>query len=124
MYNELYTGYFAKCKKYREAGYTPVSVAGVTPKGCVDEKWVDFAPRKELFYQWKEGLISDILYGREYIRYLETIPAEDIEELRELTKENRYVMCCYEKSDDFCHRHYLAHYLRTKYNFNIYELNM
>ena len=31
MYNKLFTGYFAKTKKYIEMGYTPVSVAGKTP---------------------------------------------------------------------------------------------
>lgn len=124
MYNELYTGYFAKCKKYRENGYIPVSVAGKTPSNCVDEKWLDFAPRKELFQQWKNGIISDVKYGNEYMTYLSTIPIEDIEELRELTRSGKFIMCCYEKTGDFCHRHYLAHFLRTKCLFNVYEVDL
>lgn len=124
MYNKLYTGYFAKCKDYKLAGYIPVSVAGITPDKCVDEKWVDFAPRKDLFYKWKKGIISDIEYGRRYLEYLNTIPKEDIEELRELTKTSNFVMCCYEKTGDFCHRHYLSHFLKVKYNFEVSELEL
>ena len=123
-YNELFTGYFANTNKYLKAVYVPVSIAGKTPDFFKGERWVDFAPRKELFSKWKSGEISDIEYGREYIKYLETIPEEDIEELRNLTKTARYVMCCYEKTGDFCHRNYLALFLRKKYKFNVSEVNL
>ena len=121
-YNELFTGYFANTKKYIEAGYTPVSIAGRTPDFFIGEHWVDFAPRKDMFLRWKNGESSDIDYSQEYLRYLDTIPEEDIEELREMTKEAKYVMCCYEKVGDFCHRNYLALFLRKKFGFNVREL--
>lgn len=121
-YNELFTGYFANTKKYNEAGYTPVSVAGKTPAFFRGEHWVDFAPRKEMFFKWKRGESSDIDYAQEYLRYLDTLPDEDIEELRELTRDAKYVMCCYEKAGDFCHRNYLALFLRKKYGFSVKEL--
>lgn len=121
-YNELFTGYFANTKKYILAGYTPVSVAGKTPDFFEGDRWLDFAPRKELFTQWKNGEISDIEYGREYMSYLDTIPAEDIEELRDLTRTAKFVMCCYEKSGDFCHRNYLSLFLKKKYGFQVSEI--
>lgn len=121
-YNELFTGYFANTKKYIEAGYTPVSVAGRTPAFFEGEHWVDFAPRKEMFLKWKRGGSSNADYAREYLAYLDTLPNEDIEELRRLTKEAKYVMCCYEKVGDFCHRNYLALFLREKYGFKVREL--
>ena len=86
-YNVLYTGYFAKAKKYEEDGFVPVSVAGITPDFFKGEKWVDFAPRKTFFSEWKKGLISNEEYMEKYLKYLRTIPKEDIEELRELTKQ-------------------------------------
>ena len=124
MYNKLFTGYFAKTKKYIEAGYTPVSVAGRTPDFFTGEKWLDFAPRKEMFLDWKNGKITDKEYLKEYCNYLREIPSEDIEELRELTKEGNFVMCCYEKRGDFCHRHGLAWFLRTSYGFDVSELEI
>lgn len=122
MYNELFTGYFANVKKYEEKGYIPVSVAGITPDFFTGEKWSDFAPRKEFFSEWKKGLITDRKYMEKYLEYLKTIPKEDIEELREMTREGRYVMCCYEKTGDFCHRHYLAAFLRKIYSFDTREV--
>ena len=121
-YNELYTGYFAQTKKYILAGYTPVSVAGKTPDFFKGDRWLDFAPRKELFLRWKNGELSDIEYGREYLRYLDTIPSEDIEEVRDLTKGAKIVMCCYEKPEDFCHRKYLALFLTKKHGFKVSEI--
>ena len=123
-YNELYTGYFANIKKYEDLGYIPVSVAGITPEFFEGEKWVDFAPRKHVFSKWKRGDLSNEGYMKEYLEYLRTIPREDIEELRELTKTGKFVMCCYEKSGDFCHRHYLAAFLRKAYGFIVKEVRI
>ena len=123
-YNELYTGYFANVKKYEKMGYTPVSVAGITPDFFKGEKWVDFAPRKTFFSEWKKGLITNEEYMRQYLKYLRNIPKEDIEEVREMTKYNKFVMCCYEKTGDFCHRHYLAAFLRKAYGFKVMELSI
>ena len=122
MYNELFTGYFANVKKYEERGYIPVSVAGKTPEFFTGERWSDFAPRKKFFLDWKKGELTNKEYMEKYLGYLSTIPRKDIEELREITKEGKYVMCCYEKSKDFCHRHYLAAFLRNFYNFKVKEL--
>ena len=124
MYNELYTGYFAKTKKYEELGYTPVSIAGITPAFFEGEKWSDFAPRKSFFSEWKKGLITNEEYMRKYLEYLRTIPKSDIEELREMTKRSKFVMCCYEKTGDFCHRHYLAAFLRKAYGFKVKEVSV
>ena len=124
MFNKLYTGYFAKTEKYIEAGYTPVSVAGKTPSFFKGEHWVDFAPRKWMFLAWKNGEVTDKEYLKEYCNYLRGIPREDIEELRELTKEDNFVMCCYERRGEFCHRHGLAWFLRTSYGFDVCELDL
>ena len=61
---------------------------------------------------------------KEYLKYLNTIPAEDIEELAQITREGKFVMCCYEKTGDFCHRHYLAAFLRKAYGFKVVELSV
>ena len=124
MYKELYTGYFAKYKEYQKAGYIPVSVAGITPEFFEGEKWLDLAPRREFFSKWKRGELTNKEYMKEYLTYLNTIPAEDIEELAQITREGQFVMCCYEKTGDFCHRHYLAAFLRKAYGFKVTEISV
>ena len=124
MYKELYTGYFAKYKDYKKAGYIPVSVAGITPEFFEGEKWSDFAPRRDFFSKWKRGELTNEGYMKEYLKYLNKIPAEDIEELAQITREGKFVMCCYEKTGDFCHRHYLAAFLRKAYGFKVVELSV
>lgn len=46
-------------------------------------------------------------------------------EIVEKVSKNTYkgiVFVCYEKSDDFCHRHIFADYMRTHFNIDIEEL--
>lgn len=120
---QLYTGYFAKVKDYINAGLEPVSIAGITPSFFKGERWSDFAPRKELFNQWKSGALNNFEYSAKYTEYLNTLPKQDIYELKDsLLGENKnFVMCCYEKQGDFCHRHVLADWLENNFGIRVEE---
>lgn len=108
----LYTGYFARTKSYIKEGIHPVSIAGKTPDFFTYNKWSIFAPRKPLFDAWKSGEISNEEYVSLYKEYLsDTITPVKAEKLKEVISEKDIVMCCYEKSGDFCHRHALAEWL-------------
>lgn len=110
----LYTGYFAKTNKYIENGFIPVSVAGKTPDFFLGRKWTVLAPRKEMFDLWKSKKITNEEYAKMYTDYLDTLKDRVFEVLKSFADEDNVVMCCYEKSSDFCHRHILAEYLTNK----------
>ena len=48
---------------------------------------------------------------------------EDIYDLEGIT-DSEVIFLCYEKSDDFCHRHILREYLNENFNTNITELGV
>lgn len=121
----IYTGYFAKTKEYVESGLTPVSIAGKTPDFFTYPKWTNFAPRKELFYRWKNGEITNEEYMIEYEEYLSlNISPLAIDRLKKLATHKEIVMCCYEKSSDFCHRHTLAQWLSNELGMPIGEVEI
>lgn len=121
----IYTGYFAKTKKYVEHGLLPISVAGKTPDFFTYPKWVKLAPRKDIFFQWKNGEISNEEYMNLYEKYLESeISDNALSKIKHFSREKDIILCCYEKSGDFCHRHSLAKFLNKKLNVEIKEFEV
>ena len=112
------TGYFAKLKEYEEAGYTPVSISRFKPPFFKGLEYKKVAPSADLLHAYKYGKYKNDFAG--YItKYMDGIAqmkaTEVVKELEELTKvkEDRIILLCYEKPDNYCHRHYLASWLRT-----------
>lgn len=126
----LKTGYFAREKQYREMGYLPVSIAAYTPQWYKGEELKSLAPSKELLNGYKNGTITEEEYAGRYLEYLssdagqEAIKTSLSKDLYKKALDGGYkgiVLMCYEKSEDFCHRHILAEYLNTKYKRPIAE---
>lgn len=122
------TGYFAKLNKYLEAGYFPVSIARFNPKGIKLMQWVRIAPSQDILSDYKSGRIDTVEYELKYTLQLQnTDIMKDWNYLMDVVArlEKPYkgiVFVCYEKSDDFCHRHIFADYMRTHFNIDIEEL--
>lgn len=108
----IYTGYFAKAKKYEEMGVTPVSIAQKPPESWSGLSIQELAPRWELVKKYKYGGISWEDYKKEYFKMLSYFPVEDL--IAEVTdRVGDIVLLCYEKPDALCHRHLLAEYLNS-----------
>ncbi len=111
------TGYFAKLKKYEEAGLTPVSICGKAPEWYEGWQYKKLAPRWAFFNEWKNGthkgdneyyishFNSDVLNGLDPNRVV-----KEIEVLAQVPAD-KIILICYEKPDDFCHRHLVAEWL-------------
>ena len=119
----IHTGYYAKLKVYKEAGLTPIAISGKRPDFYEGLYYPDFAPRFEVFQQWKKGEINNEGYVKEYKAYLETLNKDEIEfDFSPYnTQENDCVLLCYEKVGDFCHRHVLADWLEENFGFRVEE---
>ena len=124
---EIYTGYYAKMKKYKELGLIPVSIAFATPIWYEGEICFELAPPCKLISGYKNGIISKDDYAKKYKNFLKTVNwAEVIEKLYSISDKydgKDLVLCCYEKSSDFCHRHILAEYL-TKSGMKVKECDV
>lgn len=121
----IYTSYFAKVKPLQEAGFNNlVCVAGYAPKFFYDTPnarfYPDLAPRKEWFWEWKNGHLSNDWYIE---KYNETVlsklnPEKVVEELGD-----NAVMLCYEKPGDFCHRHLIADWIVKNTGMTVEEVD-
>lgn len=109
---KIYTGYFAQLKKYQELGLTPVSIARWSPKWFSGYVLKDLAPSEDLLNGYKAGKVSIEEYKRQYLQHLETVKWSKVLHRLEEIAPDGVILCCYEKPNDFCHRHILSEYMR------------
>lgn len=114
----MLTGYYAKLKIYMDAGLVPVSIAGKAPTWYSGLEYKKLAPKWEFFNEWKNGSHKgDNDYYIQHFKeeVLDTLnPKDVIEDLKNLTgvEPHKIILVCYEKPNDFCHRHLVADWLR------------
>lgn len=122
----MFTGYYAKMKKYTDAGLIPVSIAGWAPDWYKGLQYKKLAPKWIFFNEWKTGSHKgdNDYYIREFnAQVLDKLDAfAVVSELEKMTgvDDSKIVLLCYEKPKDFCHRHLVANWL-TKYSFETRE---
>ena len=122
---KFYTGYFARIEKYKELGLYPVSIARFNPKGMNIFTWSAVAPSEEILRDYKSGKITELEYEFRYRLQLQSRNIlEDLSFIdSKIPSQNKgVVLCCYEKSDSFCHRHILSEYISEKFAINIEEV--
>lgn len=119
----IFTGYYAKLKFYQEQGLEPVAISGKVPDFYGGLTYPDFAPRYEMFQRWKNKEITNEGYVEEYRAYLNTLNSYGVElDFRDYNVEGAdIILLCYEKPEDFCHRHVLADWLEEKFGWKVEE---
>jgi uncharacterized protein YeaO (DUF488 family) len=123
---KIYTSYFGNIKNIPK-DIIPISISLYTPKYFIGDSYIDVAPTKEILMDWKNGKKDDEAIGH-YIRMykskvLRKLDAQKIyNNLKLLSKGKDVVLICYEKPNEFCHRHLLAEFLEEKLNIKIIEL--
>lgn len=121
MQQKIYTGYFAKLKKYEEVGLIPVSIAGKAPAFYAGRQYKVFAPTWEIFSQWKSGCIDNFEYTELFKRNVLDKLDKNVVLHNLLDIGESIVLLCYEKSGDFCHRHIVADWLESELNLRVDE---
>lgn len=119
----IYTGYYAKLKKYENEGLYPIAISGKVPDFYTKAYWSDFAPRYDMFLEWKSGKIDNFQYTVQYKEWLNSLDKQEIRDIiKELEDENKTIIfLCYEKSGEFCHRHVLADWLEENLGMRVEE---
>ena len=106
----IYTSYFGNYRKFPEGA----AVIGITRKPPKNVKnWLLLAPSERLFAEFKTNKITEHAYKNQYLKQLNSLNKEEIiNKLNEINqKYNNVILCCYEKKENFCHRHILADWL-------------
>lgn len=124
------TSYFAKYSRLPQEEkdkYTPIAISTTIPKWFKECEFhlYELSPSSESVFKLKHGQMEVSEFTLEYtdkLRHWVRLDSilEDIAYL-ESTREKEVVLLCYEKSDDFCHRHLLRDYLNNN-GLNVEEL--
>lgn len=113
----IYTGYFSCLKKYKQYGLIPIAICGRYPEFFKHGYWFKFfAPSWDIFSNWKNGKINNDQYTTRFNEeILGNISSVDKENLIKFftQKDKSFILLCYEKPSDFCHRHLVADYIRN-----------
>jgi uncharacterized protein (DUF488 family) len=116
----IYTSYFDNLKNIPK-DVVPIAICGKSPDWYNGIEYKKLAPKYNFFQEWKKN--GDNNYYIEHFNkeVLDKLSAAAVhEELEGLCNSGACVLICYEKPNDFCHRHLVADWLET--NLNIYTI--
>lgn len=116
----VYTSYFGISKKFPRDKFIRTAVCYKVPAGI--GIWNNVVPDADLVYGLKRGEITKEYYEQKYLEMLESRKqwiAENIPYMKNSEKD--IVLLCYEKSDEWCHRHILAKFLNDNFDLNVTE---
>lgn len=128
----IYTSYFANLKTLEENGLYAVSICSKVPSFFEGPNIESVAPSKSILYEYKNSAQTDADRERYKQRYIDEVlciyrfhPEYLINLLSYFSSENNgsdVVLLCYERPEDFCHRHILAEWFNERIpNLNIEE---
>ena len=111
----IYTTYFTKLKKL-PSNVIPISICTKPPKGYKGLQYKKLAPKYSFFSKWKETHDNNYYVKHFYEEVLNKLnPIEVLTEINNLLPKDivkcDIVLVCYEKPQDFCHRHLVADWL-------------
>jgi hypothetical protein len=112
----IYTSYFSKIKKIKDSGITAIGIARFPPKHVQCVSLWDLAPMPEMLKMNKEQYVDryNIILSR-------LDPRQILKRIELLSCGKDAALCCYEKPDDFCHRHLVADWLKKKIGVDVRE---
>ena len=117
----VYTSYFGAVRKYfPKEQFTRVAVCYKPIRGI--GIWNNVVPDADLVYGLKRGEITVEEYEERYysmLMFRKDFIAEHVPYL--LFGESDVVLLCYEKPDEWCHRHILARFLNSEFDVGIEE---
>ena len=115
----IYTTYFAQLRKLPK-NIIPISICGKCPDWFSGIQYKKLAPKYDFFQEWKKDHDNDKYIRNFDAKVLSRLRASDVvNELYQLAgiaenskSEYNIALVCYEKPNDFCHRHLVADWLR------------
>lgn len=106
---QIHTSYFAKVKYLKESGILPIAISRYPPRFYSGDCMKELAPTGDMLKMSQEG------YEIKFDSILSALNKEDILKRINLLANLRGVkavaLLCYEKPEDFCHRHLVAEWL-------------
>ena len=121
--NRIFTGNYFECKS---GNLISISKDKGKDAGFNGKSMLEFAPKESFFRIWRNNIgkipEEDNLryYTNEY--YKQVLSQINIPELLENEKDP--ILLCYEKNQQFCHRHLLAQYIELMYGTKVRDIKI
>ena len=116
----IYTSYFGNSKKLQQAGIKVIGISLYPPRWFNGISLKQVAPTKSILFangQTQEDYTrryrSEVLSRQDMQQFLKTV--------EQASEGQDVALCCYEKPEDFCHRHILADWIKEKLGIEISE---
>lgn len=124
----VYTTYFGKVKQIKKdilkEDRILISIARKTPDDIEFLKSNNLSPNVGLFNGHKKGLIDEKEFIKQYLLQISSGLmrnwTDNLASLLVNTKKDVFFIC-YEKPDNFCHRHIFSKFMNKKYGLKIKE---
>jgi len=113
----LYTSYFAKLRKL-DTAIIPVAICAKVPDWYTGLQYKKLAPKYSFFSKWKIDHDNEYYIQHFYEEVLNKLDAKTVlKELYDLAqRQNKnfkdIMLICYEKPEDFCHRHIVSEWFQ------------
>lgn len=109
----IYTSYFAKQRELQRNGVVPIAICLSVPSWFSGKVYQKLALSGGLLREWKDKGCEDSYVRRYYFETLHDLNAAAVvADLSRLAgRGNDIALLCYERSEDFCHRHLVAEWL-------------
>lgn len=117
---KIYTSYFANIKNLEKEDIIPISIARYSPKWFLGKRYTYAAPTSFMLSSQcsREQYLS--MY-KDILRKLN--PEYLVNAIRYMSRGKDVALCCYEKPEEFCHRHLLAEWL-TQNGYEVKEFKV
>lgn len=110
---KIWTSYWGGHAKW-PTDAIPIGITRYKPHFFYGINLESLAPSENLLWKWKNNQIDEYMFERLYFEELRErgFTPEGVKSiLREAVGYRPIILCCYEKPDEFCHRHLLAKWL-------------
>ena len=116
----IYTSYFGNSKKLQQAGIKVIGISLYPPRWFNGISLKQVAPTKSILFangqtqeEYTRRYRSEVLSRQDMQQFLKTV--------EQASGGQDVALCCYEKPEDFCHRHILADWIKEKIGVEISE---
>lgn len=117
---KIYTSYFGNSKKLQQAGIKVIGISLYPPRWFNGISLKQVAPTKSILFangqtqeEYTRRYRSEVLSQQDMQQFLKTV--------EQASGGQDVALCCYEKPEDFCHRHILADWIKEKLGIEISE---
>lgn len=118
----IYTSYFGNKKKLEEFGIIPVSICLYPPRWFNGIRMKSVAPTSSILFaknQTTERYVER--FKDEVLSRVD--PHQFFENLKSVSGGKDVALCCFEKPNEFCHRHIVAEWLNNSLGLNVCEFD-